>query len=419
MKMICSNKVSWLRLVERNGCVDGLGEWTSRPVRADGHATVQPAARRGSNAGELARKLIRHVVLFSSLVTFQNSSFGADDPTSLLNSAYKLTKTAKTVEQYGEIVDLCNDARRLQLTGELSDYAKKLLAWAHNRRGETYSEQASELAGRGEMERAQKLDAAALADFEQAVANESDRWKALHNRGVSYALIGKYEQALKDFDRVTKLKPDYANAWFNRAEIRFELREFAVALQDYEETLRLLPDDLGALTSRGRVLLRLGRAAEAVKDLDRAVQLSTPQSATVLTYRGEAHQHLGQWEKAATDFRKAIDVDPQLGWAFCAAAWLMATCPDEKFRDAERAMEAAKKAIELDGESDFRHSDVLAAAYANANRFPEAKKEIDKGLKTAPPDELSDMKKRQTLYSQNKPYRMEVATRTTKPENRK
>lgn len=49
----------------------------------------------------------------------------------------------------------------------------------------------------------------------------------------------------------------------------------------------------------------------------------------------------------------------------------------------------------------------MAAALASANRFPEAKKMIDEAVKLAPKDEQPQLSKRQSLYAQNKPYRME------------
>ncbi len=50
----------------------------------------------------------------------------------------------------------------------------------------------------------------------------------------------------------------------------------------------------------------------------------------------------------------------------------MATCPDEVFRNPDEALSAAEKAIELDGENDYRYLETLAAAEANAGHFDDA-----------------------------------------------
>ena len=83
----------------------------------------------------------------------------------------------------------------------------------------------------------------------------------------------------------------------------------------------------------------------------------------------------------------------------------MATCPDEKFRDEGLALRAAERAIELDGQEDYRYLDTLAAAQANAKRFQEAQKSVQMALKSAPQNVVPDLQQRLTLYQSSRPYR--------------
>lgn len=330
----------------------------------------------------------------------------ADDPQALLDEAFKKTEDAKSVEQLGEVISLCLKAQKLKLTEEHAAYANRLLAWAYNKRGETQSEQAAKEAAQGPTTRSKQLDLAALTDFEKAVGYDPDRWKALHNRGVSLALQGEYVKALKDFDRVIELKPDYPNAWFNRGEIRLELKQYAEAIADYDETLKLTPDDLGAYTSRGHAYFRLKRFAEALADYAHVAEKS-PKNAQSLADRGRAFEALGEWEKAAADFKQAIELDPQLAGAFEAAAWLMATCPEERYRNTELAIQAAERALDLATTKDYGKLDALAAAYANAGRFPDAQAKIQEAIAAAPASETAPLKERLALYKQDKPYRQD------------
>ena len=65
----------------------------------------------------------------------------------------------------------------------------------------------------------QGKEAAALTQFETAVDLNFKHWKALHNRGVSYAMNDRLDEAAQDFSATIRIHPEYANAWFNRAEV--------------------------------------------------------------------------------------------------------------------------------------------------------------------------------------------------------
>ena len=83
----------------------------------------------------------------------------------------------------------------------------------------------------------------------------------------------------------------------------------------------------------------------------------------------------------------------------------MATCPDARFRDAARAVRAAERSIELDGGEDYLYLDTLAAAFASAGRFDEAKSTLATALAMAPEPKRPPMVKRLELYQQGNPYR--------------
>lgn len=336
------------------------------------------------------------------------ASQGQDDPKSLLASAYKQTQTAKTVTDYTNVIDLCQQAEALNLTQAQSQYVRKLASWAYNRRGEAYVAEAATAIESGDKKRAADLDTRALANFEEAVKNDASRWKAIHNRGVSYALAGKYERSVVDFTRVIELRPDYPNAWFNRAEIRYELRHFEQAVADYTKMIELAPDDFGAYTSRGHTYFRMKRFSEALQDYSEAIALDES-NADAYTNRGDAYQKLERWKDAASDFRRAVELDPTLPRAYASAAWLMATCPDAQFRNAELSLQAAQRAIELGSKEDFELLDTLAAAQANANQFDEAIATVSQAIELAPAQASVPLSERLELYNSQRAYRQRHA----------
>lgn len=324
----------------------------------------------------------------------------------LLAMAYQKTQTAKTVTDYTAVIDLCQQAEATDLTPAQSQYVRQLASWAYNRRGETYVEQAATVLESGDKVRASELDAKALANFEKAVENDETRWKAIHNRGVSLALAGKYEESIVDFSRVIELRPDYPNGWFNRAEIRYELGHFEQAIPDYTKTLELNPDDVGAYSSRGHSYFRMRKYTEALADYAAAIELDETR-AEAYANRGDAYQKLEQWNEAAADFRRAVELDPALPRAYASAAWLMVTCPDEQFRNEELGLQAARRAVELGGDGSFELLDVLAAAQANAKRFDEAIATLSKAIELAPANAASPLAQRLELYNSKRPFRQE------------
>jgi tetratricopeptide (TPR) repeat protein len=56
---------------------------------------------------------------------------------------------------------------------------------------------------------------------------------------------------------------------------------------------------------------------------------------------------LRHWDKAIKAYTHAIQLKPSSATANNNAAWLLATCPEPKFRDPDRAVALAKKATEL------------------------------------------------------------------------
>ena len=86
-------------------------------------------------------------------------------------------------------------------------------------------------------------------------------------------------------------------------------------------------------------------------------------------------------------------------------AWLRATCPDEKCRNGQQAVEYATKACEMAQWKDEEYLDTLAAASAEAGDFDKAVEWQKKGMDLAPTSKKADFESRLKLYQEKKPYR--------------
>ena len=115
-------------------------------------------------------------------------------------------------------------------------------------------------------------------------------------------------------------------------------------------------------------------------------------------------RHKKQYDKALADFNESIQLDPKFAEAHRDLAWLRATCPDAKFRDGKRALESAKKALELD-EKNGLYKDAMAAAHAELGNFKEAVRWQTEALQDPLYRDDEAFRRRLELYRAKMPYR--------------
>ncbi len=351
-----------------------------------------------------------HLTRFALLLGLALSSIAkaqeteAEDTKALITKIYTGIRAAKTVNDYTAGITACEEAQEMEISDSQKQYLGRLSAFALNKRGLLYADDAVAKIQKGDDALAAELDEKALVDFNLSIQRDPSKWRPLHNRGISFAASGQYDKALVDFDRVLKMNRGYANAWFNRGETNYALGQFEKAVADYDRFIQLKGGDAEAHTSRGHALFQLRRFRSALNDYSRAVSLA-PRDAEARANRADAYQSLGMWQRAADDYRRAIDLDDKLARAYQSAAWLMATSPSARFRNDSLGLRSARKAIEVLGTENHQYLDTLAAAQANAGQFDEAVATITSAIKIAPEEELERLNYRLGLYEQKKPYR--------------
>ncbi len=273
----------------------------------------------------------------------QTAAIGTADANArqAIDEVYRLASAANSVGQLELAMQRCSQLQQQPLSADNAQYLSQLQAWLLNRRGEAYATAAGRAMEANQETEAVGLEQQAIVDFNASI-EFNPHWRAFHNRGVSLAMLGKYDEAIASFAESIDLNPSYANSRFNRAELWLELGRYDLAEQDYGEVLRLEPQDVDARLGRGHARFYLTRFEEALADFDAAIQ-QQPDHAVAHADRADLYAFLGRWKEAAQDYRAAIQLDRGLGRAYQSAAWLMATCPDERFRDAELALRSAER----------------------------------------------------------------------------
>lgn len=161
----------------------------------------------------------------------------------------------------------------------------------------------------------------ALADFERCIGISQARTPGfthtcLHGRGKVREAGGDAAAALPDYDAAVAARPDNASYRNSACWARASLgRELDHALADCNEALRLRPRSPAYLDSRALVHLRAARFAQAEADYDAALAAAGGEFPHARYGRGIARLRQGKPEGRA-DIEAATAADPALAGRF-------------------------------------------------------------------------------------------------------
>jgi len=96
----------------------------------------------------------------------------------------------------------------------------------------------------------------------------------LFARGVEQMQAAALADALATFDVIVRRKPDFAEGWNKRATIYFLLGRNHESLKDCDEVLKRNRKHFGALAGAGQIQLQLGNAELALDDFRRALEVN-------------------------------------------------------------------------------------------------------------------------------------------------
>jgi tetratricopeptide (TPR) repeat protein len=221
---------------------------------------------------------------------------------------------------------------------------------------------------------------------------------------IDPAHVAPVDAAHRHFaERVTKDGAD-AEALFGRGRARMAREKWSAAIADFNEAARLAPDRPAYYLARAYALTRQKRYDEALADYDYVVQLD-PLDAQAYRLRAGVHVERERYADAIKDYNLASRLFPNDAALNNDRAWLLATCPDDTFRNGAQAVTDATLACELSGWQVYNRLGTLAAAYAEAGDFEQAVRWQRKCLELSPPRYRQAQQSRLRLYQSGKPYR--------------
>lgn len=183
------------------------------------------------------------------------------------------------------------------------------------------------------------------------------------------------------------------------------LRAYDKAILDFTQAIKLNAKSAYAYSSRASAYDDKGEIDKAIADYSQAIKLRP--TSTSAYNRAFLYEQKGEYGKAITDYNYSIKLNPKQADGYNSLAWLLATCPIEKYRDGKKAVKHALRACEFTKWKDSNFIDTLSVAYAEAGNFSEAIKWQQKALEdeTYKKENGDDAREKLKLFSEGKPYR--------------
>jgi len=246
----------------------------------------------------------------------------------------------------------------------------------------------------------------AISHYRQALLIKPDDSATYYSLGFALQIKNKLDEAITHYRRALQLDPDYANAHYSLGSALQLQGKLDEAVTHYRRALRLKPNDLEALCNLGEILASQNKFDEAINCFRQVLHAKSddPKAAYNLAL---TFQLQGKLDEAITNYHQALRIAPDSVEAAANLAWLLATHPDPKIRDANQAVTLAEHATDLTHRRNAMVLNALAAAYASAGRFDKAVTTAQTALDLAATDRndrLADQLLRQLQsYKQGKP----------------
>ena len=189
----------------------------------------------------------------------------------------------------------------------------------------------------------------ALADYDRALAIDPGLASAWINRGMLLSDAGKRDSALVCLDRAVALQPGNGLAWNDRGIVRLMNGDLPGGIADLSKAIELNPQNRDAYANRAIGYSLAGEPARAVEDARRVLAIAPGQPANYLFYGlvGTSLLALGK-DREAIDFlddalRLAPESEPRRGGFFLARSEAWAALGER-----DRALSDAREAMRLD-----------------------------------------------------------------------
>ena len=219
---------------------------------------------------------------------------------------------------------------------------------------------------------------------------------------------GQRERAIAEVRRAVELGPEDLSAYRLWSELLIGSGHDDEAIGVARNGLVISPDDPSLHYTLGLALARKNDLTTATNQFAYALLFGPDGRRCHLNF-GWALLRLGDAPDGLKHFQAAVRLAPDSPPALNELAWLLATGPDAALRNGPEAVQLAEHGCAVTGRRDPMLLDTLAAAYAEAGRFPEAINAAQEALSlaraTGNKPQLSRAEKLLGCFRSGRPFR--------------
>ncbi len=231
---------------------------------------------------------------------------------------------------------------------------------------------------------------------------------ATRNLGNAWYARRQYDRAIECYRKALAIDPKLVDARLNWGNCLFHQKQYRGAAEQFGKVLAIQPANADAHKNLGVALRLLADYDAAIIHLTKAVELRPNDLAGRFRLASTMIQ-AGRHAQAITQLERILQSAPEDPTAMKTLASLLATSSDAAIRDGKRAVALAQRACHGPGQINPVLLEALAAAYAEAGRFPEAIATAEKAIQLLPATAKASadaLRQRLALYRQGKPFRM-------------
>ena len=147
--------------------------------------------------------------------------------------------------------------------------------------------------------------AAAVSDFNRAIAFDANNASALAGRAKAHSILGEHDLAAADWSRVTEIKPADEAAFLGRGASRLAIGRTSEALADYSRAIDLNPSNRDAYLGRASVYDTLNDHDDALAEFAAALKVD-PAYVPAHLARAQAAERWGKVKMAIESYSDVL-----------------------------------------------------------------------------------------------------------------
>jgi tetratricopeptide (TPR) repeat protein len=150
----------------------------------------------------------------------------------------------------------------------------------------------------------------AIAEYEQAIADDPQHAKALNNLGLGFFSLGEVERATDFYTKSVEADENFGLAHYNLGTVLAARGEYQQAIDQFKRASEIDPENIQAASNLGVMYSTTKRFTEAIAVFEE-LTAREPQQATLHFNLAVAYQGKGLKGKARKEFQKVIELEPK------------------------------------------------------------------------------------------------------------